>query len=208
MATGDTYQLNCECATLGRSWTWIWQYQQVSGTNDASTLEELAIAFNLGIAPTFLDILSQNADWLYTTAFNINKNAEIPGGAALISTGGTVAGDAMPDNMAAKVGWKTTAPNSKHNGSTSWSGISVNDQDNGSLSAALITRIALLQVELKKNITGIGGGSAQYQPIILSRWLDGLKRTPPVPFAIISSSISTRMGNMRRRMIKTRRHPG
>jgi len=207
VAVSDLYQLNCGCATLGRAWNWVWQYQQVSGTNDHSTLEELAIGFNIAIAPTFLDILSQNADWLYTQAFNINKNGDIPGGAALISTSGTVSGDAMPDNMAAKVGWVTTAPNSKHNGATNWSGISIEDQNNGSLESGLLTRIALLQTELVKNITGIGSGSAEFQPVIVSRFLDGEKRDPAVAFAIISFATSTRLGNMRRRTIRTRRNP-
>lgn len=202
MAVDDLYHIVCECSTGGRNWEWIWDMQQVSGTNDARTLEEFAIAFNLAFAARVTAILSQDSSWNYTTVHGYKGVDEIPGGAALISGVGTQPTDAIPQNMAMKALFITTADNSKHNGNTSWSGVAIGDQDNGRLTAGALTRLDLLLIDLQLNLTGVGSGSAEFQPVVVSRVVNGGVRPAPVPFAIISAVASTRIGNMRRRTSK------
>ena len=95
MAVDDLYHIVCECSTGGRNWEWIWDMQQVSGTNDADTLEEMAIGFNLAFGSLVTDILSQDSAWNYTTVHGFKGVDEIPGGAALISPGGQQLSDAL-----------------------------------------------------------------------------------------------------------------
>ena len=199
MAVDDLYHIVCECSTGGRNWVWIWDMQQVSGTNDARTLEEFAIGFNLAFQLRVTGILSQDSEWNYTTVHGYKGVDEIPGGAPPLLGTGTVPSDALPQNMAMKALFVTTAGNSKHNGNTSWSGVGIGDQENGLLTAAALTRLDLLLIDLQLNLFGIGTGSAEFQPVVVSRIVNGGVRPAPVPFAIIGASASTRVGNMRRR---------
>lgn len=199
MAVDDLYHVVAECSTGGRNWEWIWDYQQVSGTNDARTMEELAIGFNIAFQNRVTDIMSADSSWNYTTVHPFKGIDEIPGGAQVILPNGQQPLNAIPQNMAMKALFITTAGNSKHNGSTNWSGIAKGDQVNGFLTAAALTRLDLLLIDLLLNITGIGTGSAEFQPVVVSRVVNGATRPAPVPFAIVSAVASTRVGNMRRR---------
>lgn len=199
MAVDDLYHVVAECSTAGLNWEWIWDYQQVSGTNDARTMEELAINFNLAFAPAVTDMLSLDSSWNYTTVHGFKGVDEIPGGAAQLFPAGQQLTNALPQNMASKALFITTAPNSKHNGNTSWSGLANDDQDNGSLTAGAQTRLATLIAILQSNLSGIGSGSAEFQPVVVSRIVNGGVRPAPVPFAIIAAVGSARVGNMRRR---------
>jgi len=199
VAVDDLYHIVCEMSTAGRNWQWIWDMQQVSGTNDARTLEEMAIGFNLAFQTRVTDILSDDSEWNYTTVHGYKGVDEIPGGAQVLLGSGSQPTKAIPQNMAMKALFITTADNSKHNGNTSWSGVALGDQDNGRLTAGALTRLDLLLIDLLLNLTGIGTGSAEFQPVIVSRRVNKSKRPAPVPFAIISAVASTRIGNMRRR---------
>ncbi len=199
MATSDLYHVVCHCNTGARNWDWTWDYQQVAGTNDARTMEELAIAFNLAFQDPVTDIFASDAAWEYTHITGYKGVDEIGGAAQVIAGDGQQGGTAIPQNMAIKALWITTALNSKHNGSTSWSCCSADDQDNGRLTAGAQTRLATLISDLQGNLVSIGTGNAEFQPVVVSRIVNGGVRPSPVPFAIIDALGSTRLGNMRRR---------
>ncbi len=205
MAVNDIYQVSTQCQVAGKQWEWGYQYQMVAGLPAVNMLEELAIGFNLSFSALFALMTANDCFWEYTEAHAITKNGEIPGSAPVILPGGLFGGTSVPLNMAAKVLWITDAPNSKFNGSTNFSGISELGQANGILTAAQGTAIDNLVTPLRVNLASIGDGAAEFKPVIVSRFLDKIKRPVPVPFNILSSLTSTRMGNMRRRTTSARR---
>lgn len=204
MAIGDIYQINCQVMTAGTKWTWIFQYKMSAGAIVPETLEELAIAFNGAFRTEFHAMSADDVFWTYTEAFNLSKNGDIPGSAPVLLPGGTFGGNAIPSNMAQKCLWITDAPNSKHNGGTAWSNVSVDGQAEGLLTAPQITATQALLVKLKDTFVSIGSGAAEFVPVIVSRFLDGIKRDPPVAFQILTSALSSRIGNMRRRTTDAR----
>ncbi len=204
MAIGDLYQMNCQCMTAGTKWTWIFQYKMTAGTVTPDMLEEFAIAFNLAFFAEFNAMSAADVRWTYTDCFAVTPNGDIPGSAPVIITGGSFGGNAIPSNMAVKCLWDTDAPNSKHNGSTAFSVVSVNGQDNGIITAPQVTVVQALLTKLKNAFVAIGSGAAEFAPIIISRVLDGVIRDPPVPFLILGSKLSTSIGNMRRRVTDAR----
>jgi len=204
VAIGDLYQVNCQCMTAGTKWTWIFQYKMTAGAVVPNMLEELAIAFNLAFQGEFAAMSADDVFWTYTEAFALTKNGDIPGSAPVILPGGSFGGEAIPSNMAQKCIWQTNAPNSKHNGSTSFSNVSTGGQANGILSAPQVTATQALLTKLKDSFVAIGSGAAEFAPVIVSRFLDGVKRVPPVAFDILGSALSTRIGNMRRRITDAR----
>jgi len=204
VAVNDLYQVNAQAEVAGKNWEWGFQYQMIAGLPGADMLEELAIAFNLAFSSLFSLMTANDCAWTYTEAHSITINGEIPGSAPTILPGGSFGGASIPLNMAAKAVWLTTAPNSKFNGSTAFSGISEAGQAHGVMTGPQLTAITALLVALDSNVVGIGIGAAEFQPVIVSRFVDGVKRVPPVPFAITGSQLSTRLGNMRRRTTNAR----
>lgn len=204
MSALDLYRANFECEQGGNRWNFGLNYQQVSGTNDADTLEEFAIDINGALSGNLHSCMSDLAFHRLTEVYPITENDEIPGQAPPLFQGGTVAGDVLPSNMAAKGLFTTNAPNSKFNGSVNFSGVPVSFQDAGRLTAGAITAYITLLDSMIDNITGVGSGSAEFAPVVVSRWLNGQKRVSPVPYAMESASISTRIGNMRRRTTDAR----
>ena len=204
MAVDDLYQMTVEMETAGSIWYWGFQYAQTSGSNDVQTLEELCTTFNGAVGADLLPCLGTDSFFRITEAKCVTDPSEIPGMAPPVGQQGSSFVVSCPANMAAKSYWGTTSPNSKHNGATNWSGVPISFQDGGQLTAPAISSYQFLMNTLDNVLTGVGTGSAEFTPCVISRWLDGVKRVTPVPYFITNHSLSSYLGNMRRRSRKGR----
>jgi len=204
MAVGDLYQITNEMEQDGNFWEWIWNLQMIAGTVDPNTLDDLAVAWNLNINPILLGVIGASVFHRYTRAAPLPGVDEIPGEAPPITQAGTVPGENLPSNMAVKYYWTTTAPNSKFNGRTNMSGIPHSYQNEGVVGPLALASYQALGNVLLNNFVNIGAGNAEFQPVVVSRYENGIKRAAPVPFAITEYGIATAVGNMRRRTRKGR----
>jgi hypothetical protein len=199
VALHDIVQVDWHCWAPGRKFTWGLAYQLNTGGTDATALSELTNACFTLLSDVVADCMSDLAsiqeitarvvvgDWLPTSRYEI---ADKPG---------TVAQQCAPCENAVVLSQYTNAPNAKYNGRIYFGGLPETFMGEQDLLVAGQVAFNNLALELIKTIVIASPVAATWQPCVISRYEDKVKRVPAVYFDWETSSVRTRIYGQRRR---------
>lgn len=200
MAINDLYTAQFRFEGAGSGWTSSMAYRQTDGGNDEDTLTDLAVKIAIFTEDSFKATQVVNVDMTSILVYQVTGANETPGRTRFQQPNpGDLASNALPMGMASVISWLTDAPNAKHNGRMFIGGVPEGGSDDGQLTAAQITLLDTLITDLLTPMGPIGSVSAQYEPVTISRVLDGAPRVPPIGFTIEAGSVETFIKNQRRR---------
>lgn len=200
VATGNLYIAHFRFESPSSGFTTSLAYKQLSGTNDENTLTDLAGQLGVMHQSAFLDCLSDDASMTAILTFQVTGSNETPGRTRFEQPNvGTVSSDALPMGACAVLSILTDAPHSRFNGRLFISGVPKSFDTEGALSGAALTLYNTLAGSLEATVSPIGPGLAVFQPVVISRILNGAPRVPPVGFSIVSISADGFIKNQRRR---------
>jgi hypothetical protein len=178
-------------------------YRQLSGTNDENTMTDLATALAVILQAPFLAIMSNQISMTGITCFQVTGANETPGRTVFEQPNpGIQAAQALPGGAAGVLSITTDAPNSKFNGRMFVSGGPEDGQVEGDWTVGHMIGLNALGTALQVVPPAIGPGLAVFQPSVISRFLNGVPRVPPVGFDVISIAADDFVKNQRRRNTK------
>ena len=186
MAKDDIYLLTCHYQSNTAICQFGMHYRMGDGTYGTSTALAVCTKFVDDFVPLLLLALSDQVE-IDQIAFNpiAKLSNELSSVADLNGADGAVVEEAMPANMCALIHLPTVAPNSKHNGRIYLSGVSEDAIVAGLIDTAPLALIQTFATKLFDPIVPDSPEDADFAPIVLSRFLDGVKRVPPVGFDIL-----------------------
>ena len=199
MAVGDLYQLHFFINNSQTPTECVMGYKMLTGVFTFNTLEALCQQWIDDVQPSLLLCLSENALVSRVQVTTVTSHDEVPGLVDQVSKFGSIVSQALPPNMAALIHLPTDAPNAKHNGRLYLAGTPENGQEEGSLFAAQLALLQTFADELAKDITLDAPETGIFAPVVISRFLDGVKRVPPVGFLVGVAGPKTPMRQQRRR---------
>ena len=182
MAVNDLYQVTTQVRTAEGIMSFHFGYLMEAGLIGPSTLNALAFFFATNRLDKYVLACSTDIEVDNVEARAITNDDDIPGSGNLNNLEGVLLGESLPNNSAAVISLKTTAPNAKHNGRMYLPGTPEDVQNDGVLQAGQITLWQAFATVLELDIVGMPGESAEFTPVVISRFLNGVKRTPPVGF--------------------------
>ncbi len=199
MAVNDLYVCTTFCRTAEGVMQFTFGYKMDSGVIGPDTLRLASLEF----ATTRLDVLmlaiSSDVEIDKVQFHSITNFVDIPGSVNFNNIEGALAGEAVPNNSCAVLSLKTNAPNAKHNGRIYIPGVVETDQEEGTLKAAVVTAINLFGTKLELDLVLAGPETAEFTPQVISRYVDEVKRVPPVGFSLVSALVRPNMKQQRKR---------
>lgn len=199
MAVGDLYLLTVQIRTGGNVTQIGLGFEQDAGTNGPYTLEATTTAWELSVLPTLLLALATDASVERIAMVPVTATDEVPGQTDYYAKDGVVIGDGLPSNMAAVIHMATTGPNAKHNGRVYIAGISELEQNAGRLTVAQQTLMDNIATKLALDVAPTAPEDANFTPVVISRYVDGVKRTPPIGYPVTIPVARNIMRQQRRR---------
>ena len=207
MAVGNIYEAQINLNGPEGVWSFSFGYKQIDGANGPDTLERLALAMQPLFDPAFLNILGHNHVIESIEVAQVDTGDDIPGIAAFPDGIGNVQETALPDGAPLLVNWKTIAPNAKFNGKSYVSGVPVTYVTNGLITSNALPFIQTWVDGMIVDIQLTGGENAEFTPVVISRYEDGVKRTQPIGYEIEFGSVNGAIKNQRRRRTKNKGIP-
>lgn len=199
MAIQDVYQLTIQIETPGNVTDINLGYEVTAGSVGFNTCRAACIK---AIANFNAELLACLAVGVFIRRYSmtpITATLEIRGFVDLLNIEGTVTGDSLPANIAAIISLPTNAPASKHNGRIYISGLSEESQDEGALEAGQKTLMDDFAAKLNDTIEPDSPETAVFTPVVISRFVDGAPRVPPIGFAVTTPIAKTDLRQQRRR---------
>lgn len=199
MAIDDLYTVTARYCTPGGSVSISQGYKQTLGTNNKDTLQDLVDKSKVGWAAKLLLALSTQATLDVMEAQAEAGVDEVPGYQNYTGQIGAIAGQAVPNNVAAIISQLTDAPNSNANGRVFVAGVSEAGLLANVWTVAQLTLLQTFADDLDDDITSVGGGGATFQPVVISKVFGGVPRSPFMGFQILSSNAKANPRQQRRR---------
>lgn len=199
MAVGDFYLLTTHVRTAEGEMQFSFAYRQSTGTIGNNTLENVASFYRTNRLDKYILAVSEDIEVDKVVCRQVTSFTNPPGFVNLNNVEGTLIGEALPNNSAAVLKILTVAPNAKHNGRLFIPGIRELDHTSGVLAAGEITLLNDFGTILLAKLQSIPAETAEFIPIVISRFLDGVKRTPPVSFDLISIIADPNLKQQRKR---------
>jgi hypothetical protein len=184
VADEELYLMTVQIGVAGFETEFGLGFVQDGGTNGPDTMEATCQAWEAAVLPTLLLALSGGCRVHRIAMKPITNTNEVPGVVDLTGEDGAVLGDALPASMCAIIHMATVAPNAKHNGRLFISGVSEEAQVEGTLTGAQLTLMQNLADKLAIDVEPSAPETATFVPAVISRFVDGAKRTPPVGFLV------------------------
>jgi len=202
VAADDLYYLTVQIRTLGNVTQIGFGYKQTTGSNGPNTLQAGAANWVSQSLPTLLLMLSEQVRVQRVEMVPVTEPLDVPGCVDLVAQDGAVIGEALPSAMAAVISLPTDAPNAKHNGRIYISGVIEGGSDEGTLTAGQQTLNNAFAAKLNDTLIAAVPETAEWVPVVISRFVAGVPRVPPVGF-IIGEAIARPIIRQQRRR-KTR----
>jgi len=204
VAINDLYTLTVCCSTEGGPFTFSQDYQQISGSNDADTLDKACVRWNVDSSAQLEAMLAQTAFINECEMQPATGVDEVPGLLQFVNRIGDVVSDSLPTNVAAIISQLTNSPNSRANGRIFLAGIPESAMENGIMSAAYSTLVQTFATSMQGNLVVTGPPAAEFKPVVISRYLNGALRIPPVPHDIVANTAKRQLRQQRRRTTRSR----
>jgi len=157
-------------------------YRQDGGSFGVDTATAVCVEFVASFIPTLLATLSSAVQVDEVKFVPITNLTELAGAAAIVAAPGTLGANPLPANMCGIISIKTNAPNSKHNGRMFVSGLPEDGQFEGQLTGPQLTALQDWATIIFNDIQPSAPEDAEFNPVVISRIEDGVKRVPPVGF--------------------------
>ena len=199
MAVDDLYLMKVQIRTHERVTVINLGWLMDAGTVGPDTLEATCLAWKLAVLPTFLLALADDVSVERIAMDPVTDTSEVPGILDMYAEDGVVLGDGLPSTMCAVISLPCTGPNAKHNGRLFISGLSELEQNSGRLTAAQQILMDNIATKLAVDITPTAPETANFTPVVISRFVDGVKRVPPVGYLITVPVAKNIMRQQRRR---------
>jgi hypothetical protein len=187
MAIGDLYVATTHVRTAEGVMQFSFGYLMEGGVIGSASLTVASLEFALNRLDAYALAVSADVEVDKVEFRCITNTTDIPGGVNFNNIEGALVGEALPNSAAACLSLKTTAPNSKHNGRMFLPGVREIDQIDGTIDAAELTLLNAFGTKLELDLALPGPETADFTPVVISRFLDGAKRTPPVGFNLLSA---------------------
>ncbi len=204
MASGDLYVLTVHLTVEQTACQFGQAYRMSQGSYTIATGTATAQAWFDANISNLLLCISDKVEIDSITFDPIGVSTELSGSSALNGAVGSVASQPTPANVAALIHLPTDAPNSKHNGRIFLPGIAEAGIVAGVIDAPNLALIQTWADELSENLEPASPEDAVFVPVVISRFVDGVKRVPPVAFDIGLPIAKNATRQQRSRM--TRRH--
>lgn len=204
MALNDLYRLNVCLSTPGGPFTFSQCYEQISGTNDEDSGDQAVSRWHVVFGTLLRAMLSDECEIEEITWQPQSGVNEIPGLTPYASQAGTIVSPSLPLNVAAVISQLTDAPSSNANGRLFIGGIPENGLLDGIQTVAYNAIVQAFADELVDNLVVTIGAAAEYAPVVISRFLAGSLRVPPVAFSVLSTIAKMQLRQQRRRTTRTR----
>lgn len=174
-------------------------YRHSSGAAAGFPSFDLVTALDASLKTKFLDVLATTVLLMRIIGRPLDGVSGPPYEANYVSTVvGTGAGaDPLPPSVAALVKLQCTSPNSRNNSHIYIAGVSEVAWVAGEWAAGFVADMATLSAELTDPVVGASG--ATYTPCVVSRYLAGMKRFPPVTFDLVTCTLMGDVSQQRRR---------
>lgn len=204
MADGDLYSLTVHLLNEDQPVSFSMGYEQDGGTYGIETGLAVCVKFTADYLPKLLLCLTDDVtvDQLFFNPIGIST--ELAGFANLSGAVGGILGEPLPSNMAALVHLPTVAPNSKHNGRIYLPGIPEASIVGGVISVAQLALIQTWATQMFVDIVPAAPEDATFKPIVISRFVGGVKRVPPIGFDILEPVAKNEVRQQRRRTTRRR----
>lgn len=184
MAENDLYQLNVHMKVGDSICQFGMGYRMGDGTYGVRTGLAVCAKFVADFLPDLLDAISVDCEVDQIAFLPQGITTELAGLANLNNAVGTVIGDPIPANMAALIHLPTVAPNSKHNGRIYIPGIIEDAIAAGLIQAPNLALVQAFATQLFVPIVPDSPEDSDFSPVVISRFVDGVKRVPPVAYDI------------------------
>lgn len=199
MAIGDLYIARTHVRTAEGVMQFSFGYLMDAGTYTAVTGVKAALHFAQTKLDKYVLAVSDQVEVDKVHFDCVTNFVDIPGFVNFDNLEGALVGDALPNSSAAVLKLVTTAPNSKHNGRMYIPGVREGDADDGVLDAPTQALINTFGTVLELDLAAIPTETAEFTPVVISRFLDGIKRVPPLGFNLLSAVVDPNMKQQRRR---------
>jgi len=199
MAIDDLYEATTYVRTAEGTMQFTFGYKMEAGTINAETLTKASLEFGQNRLDAYAAAVSVDVEVDKVEFRAVTNTDDIPGFVNFNNLEGAIVGDALPNSCAVVLGLLTNAPNAKHNGRMYLPGLAEGDQSKGDVSALAQTRMNTFGTKLELDLIVPLGETAEFTPVVISRFIDGAKRTPPIGFSLVSATARSTMKQQRRR---------
>lgn len=199
MAVNDLYVATTFCRTAEGVMQFTFGYKQDAGVVGPDTLRLASVEFALNRLDALMLAISSDVEVDKVAFHSVTNFDDIPGYANFNNIEGALGGEAVPNSSSAVLSLKTNAPNAKHNGRIYIPGVVETDQEEGTLKAAVQTAINVFGTKLELDLVLAGPETAEFTPVVISRFVDEVKRVPPVGFSLVSALVRPNMKQQRKR---------
>lgn len=175
-------------------------YRRSSGAAPGFPALDLVNGFWTVINAALLDVLSSLVRVMRVTARPLVPTDGVPYEAnyddTVLGTGGA---EPLPPSIAMLIRLRTLSLDSRNNGHIYIAGVPENVWVDGTWEpGAFVPLVNIFMAFLETPFLG-SGGIATYTPCVVSRWLNGVPRVPPVTFDIDTAFLSGDISQQRRR---------
>lgn len=199
MAIGDLYEITTHVRTAEGVMQFTFGYLMEAGVLNPTSLIRGALKFGQVKLDKYVLAVSDDVEVDKVEMRAVTNVNDIPGFVNFNNLEGVLIGQAVPNNSAAVVHLLTNAPNSKHNGRMYIPGLREVDQQDGTIEAGEITLLNAFGSVLTLDLIPDGGETAEFAPVVISRFVGGVKRTPPIGHHLVSATARGAMKQQRRR---------
>lgn len=199
MAVNDLYVCTTFCRTAEGVMQFTYGYKMESGVIGPATLRVASLEFALNRLNKLMLAISSDVEVDKVSFHAVTNNDDIPGQINFNNIEGALGGEAVPNNSSAVLSLKTNAPNAKHNGRMYLPGVVETDQVEGTLQGAVVTALNLFGTTLELDLVLPGPETAEFTPVVISRFVDDAPRVPPVGFTLVSALVRPNMKQQRKR---------
>ena len=184
MAVADLYELTVHLTVSDTACQFGQAYRLHSGSYGIATGEAAALKWWEDKDSLLLACLSENTEIDAVRWNPIGISTELDGGIALNGANGDLIQEPIPANVCALIHLPTDAPNSKHNGRIFLPGIGEQEVQSGIIEPSEMVLLQLFADELLEEVVPDSPEDAVFVPVVISRFVLGVKRVPPVGFDI------------------------
>lgn len=175
-------------------------YRHYSGATAAYPCLDLVNKWADVFRTLYKNCLSSSALLMRIMAHSVAPSDDIPYEANYDSTNvGARSAESMPPSIALLVKLQTSSVLSRNNGHIYISGMAEDDWVSGVWRGAALTAVDAFMEPLSADLPASAAG-AVYRPCVISRWLAGVKRTPPITYDLVNYKIRTTASQQRKRL--------
>lgn len=160
-------------------------YRMGDGTYGVDTAFAVIEKFKASFLPSLQQALSDDVQFQQIDFGPIGISTELGSFGNMVTVDGQIANPSLPANMAAVIHFGTVAPNSKHNGRIYISGVPETNQFEGTMTAGQVTLLQDFADLLFGSLVPDSPEDSDFSPVVISRFVDGVKRVPPVGFDML-----------------------